>query len=905
MAQVTDEAVLAELNGPKAAAPAADSTVVTDPAVLAQLNGGKSPVQVAPLAEPQSAALYAIDKFKKGAAGSLSLANAPVSIIGAGLEMAGVIPKGETFGGMAMAAKGWEGVMGVKNLKAPLDSAGGESKATEYLGTVAEFAGGMLFPGGSAVAMASRKLATAIVTSVGTISSATTAVELKEVGGNLGPTVGLTKEQGQEIGYTLGSFVGQGIPNAVGQSVLKAAGATAGVLERNNITGLSKEAQRAAANGMVLKDIATGLEHSPSSIPNAARAIELKNKVEGFTPALAQMTNAPGIIAMYKEVANKSPEALAKAAAVDSKNATAIANYKEKVFPATSQAVTDPARIKLATDQRVAQMGLDKAQMELRVLSDKFRRTADNEAIGEQLRTKYWETRGSAKQLIDTSLANVYATARKFGVVDDMTDVRQAVQKIVGADKAAFQNMPPLFAKVLAEYPAEVAPTMKRVATTPQGALKPIYKTETTPGNPGKSEASFEELHSLYKEANKSWMDAVAAGNPTQAHYMNMVKGMLQQKVQRYNAPQFGELATKFTDWNSSYSKYSQTFKEGLGGELAKRTRTGLATDSEDIVSKIILQAGDKKKGVQDFVQLFGNNPHAAELLHEGMLDNFSKWAVRDGQINPARARSWMANHSKALEELPELRKALQNTEKTAQNLTDRMLTRQKERQLLDRSELAKVAQSDQPERLVQQAISNPKVMKALIEGAYTQESKKAIARAIADAVGIRGNSLEFLKANEASLKPAMDVLGKNHWQNLKDLAELEEIASRVKAPTAVELSRPQDLGESLIGTSGKGMLSRLRNLNKPMGTSVEYMLADVGGRFFYKTRTADLARLRESAMFDTAAAEGLLHIAKAKTLTKADLLNLQSISMAAGANSTVQAIAEQREDKEKKRVPQ
>ncbi len=157
---------------------------------------------------------------------------------------------------------------------------------------------------------------------------------------------------------------------------------------------------------------------------------------------------------------------------------------------------------------------------------------------------------------------------------------------------------------------------------------------------------------------------------------------------------------------------------------------------------------------------------------------------------------------------------------------------------------------------------------------------------------------MQFLVKNEASLRPVMDKLGKGHWGNLKDIAEMEQIAGRVKAPTQVELSKLQDIGEQTIGTSVKGMLSRLRNMDKPMGVSKEYMIADVGGRWFYKTRSEELARLREAAMFDPDTAALLAQLGKQKGApTHAQLLNLQRLSFNAGVNSVVQERGERKKE--------
>jgi hypothetical protein len=892
---VTDPGLLAQLEGGGAAPPSPSGQAVSDPSIISQLDA-PSPSPGSPKA-PESAAAFAIDKFKQGTANFLGLAGAPVSLMATATEVLGITPKGQKpVGGMAQVTRGWEELLGVKKLQAPKDIYGGDSKSNEYIGTISEFMGGSIVPGAGAVAGATRKLATAVISTLGTVASGASAVEGKEVGERLAPTFGLKPEIGGQIGSNLASLAGPKMIGLAGQSILKSVNIAGEQLAKAGVTGSSAEAQKAAANSILMKEITTSLSHAPQSEANVARAIELKKKVDNFSPNLAQMTGAPGLVATYKEVANKSPEALAKASQAEQRNLTAIATYKEKVFPKSGQSVTDPARIKLSSDATVLDFTLDRAKRELRSLTDQFRRTVDNEAVGKQLREKYWSARSTAKIGVDIDLANVYGTARKYNITEDMTDMRDAVNKIVSADRTTFQDMPPTFAKILQEYPAGTAATVARKAITPIGASKPLYRSITTPGTAGKSEASFEEVHSLYKQANKDWADATAAGNSSKAFYMKAVKDQLEQKVAKYNSPQYGELASKFTTYNKRYSDYAHTFREGAGGEIAKRTRSGIATDAEDIVSKVILQAGDKKRGVQDFFQVYGSDPSAAKLLHDGVMDNFSKAVIRSGTYNPAAGKAWLARHETAMNELPELKKLLGNSQKIGEELINRQLMAQAQRKVLDRTVLAKIARNEQPEALVQRAIADPKTMKGLLVGALTDDSKQAIARAIADSVGKMPNSFEFLKANAASLKPVMDRLGKNHWGNLNDIAEMEQISARTKAPTAIELQKLQDIGEQTIGTSVKGMFSRLRNLDKPMGVSKEYMVLDVGGRFFYKVRSEELARLREHAMFDADTAEVLAKLGQKSVYTKKDLMDLQRISFGAGVNSIAQAVGEQRD---------
>jgi hypothetical protein len=217
---------------------------------------------------------------------------------------------------------------------------------------------------------------------------------------------------------------------------------------------------------------------------------------------------------------------------------------------------------------------------------------------------------------------------------------------------------------------------------------------------------------------------------------------------------------------------------------------------------------------------------------------------MKGGVFNPKAAQGWLDAHHSALSELPETRRLFGNAQKMAEAFVDRKLELKHQRQVLDRSVLAKVAGNEQPELLVRHALQDPKIMRGLLEGAYTKESKDAIARSVVDVVLTSPDPYGLLVANKPALKPVMDQLGPNHWDNLMDIAEAQKISSRTRAPTEVELAKLQDVGEKYAGTSVKGMLSRAL-LVQQNRLSVQYAVTDVTGRFIYKIRSEQLAKLR------------------------------------------------------------
>lgn len=575
--------------------------------------------------------------------------------------------------------------------------------------------------------------------------------------------------------------------------------------------------------------------------------------------------------------------------------------------PYVKDPITDPARAQLSATKSVRDLEIQKNEADLKKLSDQHKRTVDNQAIGDKLREKYWQAREAVKNRMNGKLGEVYSIARRQGAKVDMSDIRDHVKQVGGADKSTFQDMPALHQKILNQYPEATAAKTERQATTPVGAKKPIFKTTVTPATPGKSEASFEELHSLYKEANKGWADASAAGDSVKMHHMQEIRQRLKAKLDQFEGPEHGGLAQKFKQFNSDYKNYAETFKNGAGAEIAKRGKYGLSRDAEDIVSRTILKAGDKKKGVQDFLAMHGDDAEAHQLLHDGIMDNFSKATMKSGTFNPKAAKAWLASHKQAMDELPSLRAKLESSQSLGESLVNRKAVLLKQRAKLDQTYLAKVAKTTNPDALIQRALGDskegPHIMRALLVGAKSPESQQSIARAIVDSVTGKGHGLDYILQHESTLKPVLDKLGPKHWENLKTIAEAEEVAGRVKAPTQVELSQPKDLGQQTIGTSVKSLFASAKAAAAGR-MSKEYALLDIGGRFLYKQRADTLGKLREEAVFNPEMAELLSTMLKQKkaaggSATHEQLLDLKRLAFNAGINATVEAVGRKREQQE------
>ena len=883
--------------------------------------------------EIQSAAPYVIDKFKQGVAGTMALPGLAVDAAQGALDVA-MIPGNlankvkEKFFPSAdaeAAKKQWfvgndpekENAFGYKQLKKwsemalrsdrlltgaeggdlkkdvepPKDLFGKVSKTTEYAGKISEFIGAGLIPGAGPVVAAQRKLLTALTEVGGATLSGMSASGIQGTRGELGSQC--RPYQGNKVGR-LGKcwdrLQGLNSLQIGAQTVAKSLNMGqkgADIAKEAGFGGRSPEAQKAAAEALKNKELREALDINPTSGENLQRLTEVQKKIENFKPGIAQASGAPGVIAMQQKVSQSSPEALAKAAAMDARNQSAIARFKAKVFPPSKQAVNEAARARVAAVEGQNRQDLLNTERELTALGDKYARDVDKKSTGEALRQLYWAKRKEAKGKLDTQIEDVYKTAEAAGVKADMTGVRDTVKKVMGEDKETFQNPPAIYKKIQAEF--NPPPPVVKPPVTSRGSTIGIRRQSTTPPESQQpvTEVSFEKLHSLWREATREQADLTAAGKLDEARKVGIVKDQLRKQVDKFNAPELGPVGEKFRAFNQDYAQYSKVFKKGAGDALSRTGRKGEMTDSEDIVDKIFFRAGDKKKGIEDFFHMYGRDEKAAELLHDGIVDNFSRSAVdANGDFNAKGAANWMKKNETALNELPNLREKLQKETDVGGMLVQRKRELKNQQKIFDKSVMKAAAQEQQPEKsLWKPEWKDPRMFKALLASAKTPEAKQSLARSIADmALSHKGdkNAFEFVTENEKTLKPVMDALGKDHWDNLKTLAEADMIANRVVAPKGVSLSGAKDPFENVLGISGKGLLSRGMNVAKGY-MSKSYALADAASHVYYKIRTEELARLREEALFDPEIASVLAKVVKQDSPAKKDLLDLKALAFQAG----------------------
>lgn len=811
---------------------------------------------------------YLIDKAKKGLAGLIALPgvitdtmDSPAKFAQLGLSaITSDIPKPDLNEFSAPINQFAQKQLGVKDIQAPLDEYGKESTFNKYAGATAEFAGAGIIPGAGVVATAERKLLAAITEFASTGMSAASSVEGGDVGKAFAKNFGLTPDQGEHLGNLLGSLVGPGGVALASKGIEKGLNKTAAIAEdKAGITGLSEASQKRAAQVAATKEINSSLEAYPQSSANMAESIALRDQIPGFKPTLAQSTNAPGLIAIEKSIASKTPESLAISAQREAENTDALTNFQNQNFPESSVTPIAPVKTRNTEIANTLEANLAETQAKIEALAAK-NTGEDTGAIGNRLRVLREEERNTVAQVKNAKYDSVYEAADQAGVKIPVDDIQAKIASIVNDDASVAQSMPRTLGAIDSAV-KKYAPASPEVAT-PAKNMRDAINQDVATSAASSVEVPFQALHSMQKRAKEDLGIAVTSGNPNQ-HHISQVLDLINEKMKSLEGPQYGDVAAKLTDANNfNRTKYAEVFNEGLGGKMGPRavTKFGDATQDSNIVKSLIFNKGNRK-GAEDFFNIYGANPEAADLLKRGVMDMFTEATVKNGEINPALAKNFIRDHAKQLDIIPSLKGELSDLVGMNETLLARRKVIEGQQKTHADSVMGKIANTDNISETIQSALKDPKQMNVLAAQAIkTKEGAQSLATAIANEVAKEKNPMLFLSENKQSLKPVLDKLGENHFNNLAALAKGQEIAARTKAPKNVNLTDIQDIGQQTLGTPVKGILSRAMGVAKGY-MSPAYAVFDVGSRYFYKIKTAEKENLISSMIYDPELANSLLRL--------------------------------------------
>ena len=839
MKPVTDDAILEQLEpGVSGRRP------VADPALLSQLEGASVDSKY----DPSTSNLrYQLGRAAKGVGGLLSLPASAIEIAGksppltplaiAARLASTIVPSGEETAKRISGALGYDPA-----LKAP-------SRAAEIGGGISEFAGAGAITGPAVVRAAAHKI----------------PAILAEIGSTVGGGVG--SEVGGMPGAIAGSLLGLQTPTLFSKALS---------LVDGGIPWL-----RGKMSAQAPKNLTAAMEAHPDAAKNVALAEEVTGNLDrlgalGFRPTLAGQTGAPGIIAREEQVAGATAEDLSRYTARQSENRAVVERARDDAFPQGGdiQRVADSLKRNTST-------ALERQLDNITAMRDRVAKQIANnpqQAVGGQLNTLRDKAQEVARGIKTGKIEDVYATADRLKISEPMDDVLAVVREVGGSDKNIFQNMPPVYGKILGRY-AKKEPEATGRSIDPE--LMAAKAAETAP-----KPASFKEIHSLWREANTQLGTAMRAGDAQAQYYIQQVRDSLKAKLDKFEAGGFGEVTDKFRDFNKFYAtKYAPAFKEGVGGKMGATNRYGELIKPEDVVSKFFTPSG-----IDDFNLIYGANREAQTALADGVIGLFRQTAVKGGKVDPRAAQTFVRANAETLDKLPDIKAVLSRPIAANEALIEQATRVRQKISEFNKSAIAKIAKTENVDALLDKALTDRKAMMQLVAlgNAGGESASKAVARGIADRIEVAAQKakvdpLTFVTSNEALLRPALNRLGAPHFDNLKTIAGAKTILGRTETPSGVGATKIKDFLEEVTGTGMPSAISMGRATLITRQSSPVYMLTNMLAKFGIKVRVANEEALMREAIYNPEVAATWANAAKGIPFKMSDANKLLNHLAAAG----------------------
>lgn len=695
-----------------------------------------------------------------------------------------------------------------QNMKPP-------SNLARYGGGVAEFAGAGLVPSGLVVGTA-RKVAPAVTTE----TAATVGGGLGSVaGGDTAEALGLPRFAGELVGGITGATGASSLPGAIS----KGKGAIKG--------------QRAAQANKAAKEIqgVVAAEKADGKIEESFKVADDIQKETGlpFTPTLAGRTESDIIADLEQEVLGRNIQSAERALANQDRNLVALEKFKDASFPKNDVSIERAASSKMLNVSRK----IDEAANQLAAMSDDLAnrmRGRPQQAVGEELDVLRSNIKADRKASLSQEIDDIYKIAKNKDVHDDMGDIASTVTKMVGDDVNAYQKMPPVFGQIYDKY------------INQKGVIvgnNPLSNKKNT------RSASFEEIHSLYKETNRQ---LAAAGRTVdgaqQAHYLKQLKGALERKLAKFEGEEYGDLGKRFKMFNRRYAEaYAKPFKEGVGGRMSASGKYGKILNKEFVVKKFFTPSG-----LDDFARIYGDDPSAKALLKNGILDLFAKSVgiTKSGQLDPKLAANFVKTHAEALNKLPALKKELNDASSAMEAIIQRNKKLLAAKDKIESGLLSAVANTKDLDGLVAKVLTDRKALIELLS--ISKTARPAVINKIVQMIPSVANKnsmsvFEFISKNESTLKVLMDRYGKDHFSNIKTIAKAMDIMASSKPPLHPALTQfNTDPIQAWTGTTGPSLLSQYRATQITRQSSPTHMASSVLMRFWMKLKGEDAKKMQE-----------------------------------------------------------
>ncbi len=693
---------------------------------------------------------------------------APVDLMSAAIEFVGVPQPGEPVLGSQWfkdVFSKMEDLAGVT--PGSMTSKGPDTPAGRILTRVGEEIGAGMVPGG--LAAKGPKIAQAAIPKGGIkelVRNVFTNTAGKPVAGILaaetaaltgaGAGAGLAREIAPDsmAGEIIGQLFG-GTAAAFAPSVVSAK------LGSRLMSKFSPEAQRQVATETASKFIQGDMTtEALERLDDSARLID---EIPGFKPTTAERAGTPGLLEAQKQLEKRATPAAVKRRQTSE---AAIGRYAGAKAPKAEndlEYVVDTARQQV-DDVRgdLARDIDDVAERQVR-LAERHAPPGDPLDAGTRIRQalegRYGEEQQLFTQYADEAGLNDEAFSIEFDEMRDaLKDAYESASKFVAEEGEALAPPSQAVSRILKGDDVQSLPALLEIRSDIARELR-LLETQGTPDS--------KALRGL-RVMKKAFDD------------------QLEEAIEQSGDP---EMIDRFRDFNQRYrNDIVELFKDGPSRQVLRKTGAGTYVTPDEKVAEAYFRPGHVSAANQ-FNKVFKDDPMARAALRDTVLDSLNKAVVRDGRIKPEALQNWMGRHRTVLDEFPGIRDEISNTVELQDDLVRRakeLDDRQKmvQKRLLTRRVDSFTRGTIQPDRLLDDAVQKPQLMRELVESVKgSPEALAGLRRAVWDKVEVMepGSIADYLDKHAGSLD---QVLSPKHRESLRIIDGARSLLAQTPTPT-------------------------------------------------------------------------------------------------------------------------
>jgi hypothetical protein len=695
------------------------------------------------------------------------------------------------------------------------------------------------------------------------------ATRLQKVLSGLGSATGRTAAEGSGPGGEIaGSIIGGAVlPAFVGArlGMIYDAGKSIWKTPQEMIEAAKKNPAVAShIQQSAMADLAESLKTSPEHYARQYAMAEALEKELGINLSLGEKFTAPSILSREGQLMRSSGDSLNQGELRSQANQAALSSALRGQTSATPDQASDAINRLAETSRRETQQQVEAGTLAAAAARDEARRVTgsvarelDLEQVGEKalaIRGKSgYEVNGEwvpgtglkgqeSRRAFDMKSAAVDAAERE-GARYDLSGVIGKTREILRAPIWDDLNTTAVHNKVLeferkasdaARDAGEQAPQLLDASGRPFAQATEQAADFST---------DFRSAIELREAINKDIASALTSNSQNAREQLRNLQILKNDLDVAIKTSPFKETSDLYDDFIGFYRKtFAPKFLRGVN-RLADKTRPGgdPALVPERVFTEYLRPNGAMQ--MNRYVNLYGDNPEAMSLMHDAILDRYTKHVIgRKGGdlINPSEHRKFMSEYRAPLEVLRRNKftfgKELEDANTAFQSAMDRALVAEQSAKAVQDKHVLKLISDEMgtksPDVVIKQAFDDPRKMDELIRE-LPGNDKKIIAdyahRYIADkftADGLIGHvEIEkFLndKAARRSYQIAMSrayspEVSSAHIATMEKIVaatkrlELTSVPSRMEAEASIKLW--QDFLSKKIGVSIPMLFNLMRSV--------------------------------------------------------------------------------------------